>query len=139
MAYVEYVATESVMTGHASSVTYGFEFSTQRADRTVEVLKEAPRSLSGVVEVLHFGRVVRWDVLMFPIPTIEADLYREFLDSTADGQTFVFDPYGSRDAPQLSMSVYRMDGGYSERRCTITGDPRYSDHLEFGFAVGVRS
>jgi hypothetical protein len=135
MSYVEYVATESVMVGHLASITYGFEFQVTRADRSVEQLRSGQRSLSGKREVLFFGQIVRWEVVMFPIPAIEADLYREFLDSVADGQVFTFDPYGTRDAPVRALAVELDDDSYTERRVTITGDPEYSDYLEFSFRV----
>lgn len=139
MSYIEYVATESIMVGHVASVTYGMACQLTKADRRVETLKSSQRSLSGRRETLYFGKIATWDITFFPVPNEEADWIREFLDSTADGQVFTLDPYGTRDSPVMAMAVTREDAGYTERRVTLTGSPATLDHIEFGFSVSVNS
>lgn len=139
MAYVRYVAAESVMVGHLASITYEFDVQLTRADRSIEILKSSQRSMAGNKETLFFGRIATWQVTLFPVPAIEADLYREFLDSTANGQVFVFDPYGQSGHNVNPLQVDREDQGYTERRVNITGDPMYSDYLEFSFTVSEHS
>lgn len=138
MAWVEYVATEAIMPGHVASVSYAFEFQITQDDPIVEDLVVDKRSLSGYSERLYFGWTETRQVRMFPTPELEMALVREFLHSTADGQVFVFDPYGRLDQPGQPMSVVRADTGYAPRRVNVSGRPLYDDYKEISFTVRRR-
>jgi hypothetical protein len=135
MPFAIYTATESIAPGHVANVQYSIAFSVQRADLGNEILKAEQRSMSGVKETLHFGKISRWSIVLEPVAAELLPYYLEFLDSTADGQSFTFDPYGKELAPLKAMTVEREDKGYSLRRFTLTGDPMYSDLHEFSFEV----
>lgn len=139
MPYVIYTATESVVSGHVLNVQYSLFFSIQSADRSKEILKRTQRALAGNKETLYFGKVATWSVLIEPVPAVQGPLIEEFLDSTADGQVFTFDPYGTEVAPKRAMQCDREDMGYTPRRVTITGDPQYSDAMEYSFSVNERA
>lgn len=135
MAYFQYVAAESIMTGHVNGVTYDFDWPIQMADRTVKTLREQPASLSGKTETLYFGKQSRWSVTLAPVLAQERFLIEEFLDSVANGQVFSFDPHGTELRPQRLLQVVRDDEEYTVRRKTITGQPEELDYLEYSFSV----
>ena len=138
MPFATYTATESIAPGHVANAEYTIRFGVQSADVTSETLKREQRSMSGVKEVLHFGRVRRWKIVLEPVPAELLPYFEEFFDSTADGQAFQFDPYGSEVSPVKLLDVDREDGGHSVRRVTMTGDPMYSDMFEYSFEVSER-
>lgn len=135
MPWVSYTASESVIPLHIAGITYTFNFRVQRADQSVEILKKEQRALSGKKETLYFGRISTWEVMLEPIQASETALLLEFLDSTADGQLFMFDPYGISESPIRPKQVDRDDTGYTVVRKTSTGDPAFSDLLEYSFKV----
>lgn len=139
MAFVTYRASNSLIPFHVASAQYTIDFSVQSADKQSDISKREQRSLSGVKETLFYANTVKWMVKTGPILAAECDLFEEFLDSTADGQVFTFDPHGSSQAPLASMLCDREDTGWQRRRMTITGDPQYSDHYEYSFQVSQRS
>jgi hypothetical protein len=138
MPFVIYKATEAIAPGHVLNSTYTLSFNVSRAEPSHEILKREQRSMSGKKETLFFGNVVRWSVTMEPVASELIPYYEEFLKSTADGQAFTFDPYGSEMNPRKLMTVDRDDSGHTRQRVTQTGDPVYSDMVEFGFEVSER-
>jgi hypothetical protein len=139
MPWVTYKATESIAPGHTLNVTYTLSFSIVKADPRYETLKREQRSLSGKKEALYYGNITRWSVTMEPVPAEMIPYYEEFLRSTADGQAFTFDPYGTELNPKRPITVDREDSGHTQRRVTMTGDPVYSDMTEFSFEASERS
>jgi hypothetical protein len=135
MPFVTYTATESIAPGHVANVLYTLTFAMQRADLQPEILKSEQRSMSGVKETLHFGSVRRWSIMVEPIPAELLPYFDEFLDSTADGQTFILDPYGDELAPLQPASVERDDKGHTISRMIVTDDPMHSDMFEISFDV----
>lgn len=138
MGYATYTAKRELAPGHVANTSYtipltltqeGFEF-------TGKDLKETPKSLSGVIETLYFGSEKVWSVTLEPVPDEESFLLREFIGSTADGQAFAFDPYGSDGAPSSRlMTVKRNDEGAKESVFMRTGDPGGADAVQFSFEV----
>lgn len=139
MPFVRYIAKESIVPGHVLNVQYTLAFSVQRADQSKQILKEMQRALAGNKETLYWGKISTWTVTMEPVPANQSALIEEFLDSTADGQQFSFDPWGTDIAPVREMLCDREDMGYTPRRVTITGDPTYSDAIEYSFIINERS
>ena len=139
MPFATYLATESIAPGHVLNAQYTIRFQVQRADQSTEILKREPRAMAGNKETLHFGRIRRWSITLAPFPAEELPYYEEFMDSTADGQAFILDPYGSELAPGKPMTVDREDTGHSPSRRIITGDPIYSDMIEISFQVSERA
>lgn len=135
MPFATYMATESIAPGHVANTEYTIRFGVQSADLLPEILKREQRSMSGRKETLHFGRVRRWKIVLEPVPAELLPYFDEFLDSTADGQAFQIDPYGSEVNHGLLLNVDREDAGHAVRRVTTTGDPAYSDMFEISFEV----
>jgi hypothetical protein len=138
MPYATYVARTKLITGHVASVTYTFQFALSNFEERIENLRERPRSLAGNAETLYYGTIRKFSVTFMPIPAIEMPLFEEFLFSTADGQTFVFDPYGIPDAPRMPLLVDREDNGHTKQRLTMTDDPLNSDYFEFSIELSER-
>jgi len=138
MGYATYIAKRELAPGHVESISYtlpltltqdGFEF-------IGKDLKESQKSLSGVIETLYFGSEKIWTVTLEPVNDEESFLLREFIESTADGQAFTFDPYGSEDNPSSRvMTVKRNDDGARETVFLRTGDPGGADCVQFSFEV----
>ena len=112
MGWVSYIATDDELApGHAEGAEYILPLALD-ADgfrERWEELNERQSSLSGVVEVQHFGRIKSWTVALEPMQEQDAALVREFLASTANGQTFQFDARGTPDMPVAEVSVVRHD------------------------------
>lgn len=138
MAFVTYRASDSIIPIHLAGILYTFDFRLQDANRATEILKREPRSLSGAKETLYYGKIVRWKCVMEPIAGAECGLIEEFLDSTADGQVFSFDPYGTFASQKLPMTCDRDDAGYDKRRFIRTGD-YLADLYEFSFEINQRT
>jgi len=113
MGWVSYEATDELAPGHEAGTTYTIPL-TLDADGYRESWKELQEkqvSLSGVVEIQHFGRTQIYSVQLEPIAEQDSALIREFLASTANGQAFQFDARGTIDTPVAEMTVTREDDG----------------------------
>jgi hypothetical protein len=89
-------------------------------------------SLSGRIETNYYGERRIWTVKTQPYERSSdiAARLREFLRSTADGQTFSFDPYGRGTTV---VSVIREDEGFSEDAfLQIDG---LHDFVQYGFQL----
>lgn len=113
-----------------------FDFETQSISRpNGDDLKVRTESISGSVETLFFGERRIWTVNTIPVSAssdVALELY-EFLRSTADGQNFDFDPYGTEDVPSLLMTVVREDDGYTESLFMAVDGT--GDYVSFSFQV----
>lgn len=133
MSYVTYEARRSIALGHVAGVIYTLPLILTRADRQQADDVKRQRSMSGRTESLYFGSVVTWDVAVAPVPHTLVPLYREFLDSTADGQTFQFNADSNLEADEFD--VIRDDDGYSDQRAIqSTVGTRY-DRFTFNFRL----
>jgi hypothetical protein len=94
-----------------------------------------PQAIAGNVETLFFGEVRTWGVTLAPVRISEAAIYYEFLRSTADGQQFTFDPYGSSGHSIAVIQVVRADEGYSEASFQREGRNGSTDWVTLGFQV----
>jgi hypothetical protein len=132
MPSVTYVARRELASGHFEGTEYSLEFDIANLQRpTGGDLKTKSKSLDGTTETLYFGKEKIWSVTTVPeqISSEQAELLYEFLDSTADGQTFTFDPYDDGTGFQVS----REDEGYEEVPFSpING---VDDYAQFSFQV----
>jgi hypothetical protein len=137
MGWATYVAKRELAPGHVADDSYTIPLTlTQEGFESIgKDLKETPKSISGAVEVLYFGREKIWAITLEPVSDEESLLLREFIESTADGQTFSFDPYGTEAAPRRVLSVKRNDEGAKETNFLRTGDPGGSDAVQFSFEI----
>lgn len=136
MAEVSYIARRRLAPNHFAGTTYDLPISLSDLRRPSEGdLKRTPKSLSGVVETLYFGRERIWHVTLEPVQVSEAALLYEFLESTADGQVFTFDPYASADSPSQPLSVVREDMGYTEDVRVRQGLGGFTDFVQLSFSV----
>lgn len=132
MASATYLARRGLVSYHMSGGSYSIDFGTTAIARpNGSDLKHKTESLSGAVETLFFGERRIWAITTVPmqISSAQAQLMYEFLRSTADGQEFVFDPYGNGGL----LTVIREDDGYTESPFSeIDG---VNDYVRFGFQV----
>lgn len=138
MGFATYIAKRELAPSHVENTSYTIPLTlTQEGfESNSKDLKETQKSLSGAVEVLYFGSEKIWAITLEPVSEEEAFLLREFIESTADGQSFTFDPYGSDDAPSTRlMTVKRNDDGAREAVFLRTGDPGGADSVQFSFEV----
>ena len=132
---VTYVARDSLVPGHVAGQQYTMVFAITAADPSTARLAEKAESLDGHVETLDHGRVRTWSITLLPLPNLECDIVREFLDSTGDGQLFTIDLFGTEENVRDPKSVVREDSGQSERRVVSTDDATHDDMFEFSFSV----
>lgn len=137
MGWASYVATREFAPGHTDGQSYIIPLSiTQDGFEAIgKDLKETQKSLSGAAEVCYYGRERIWSVTLEPVSDEESLLLREFIESTADGQAFEFDPYGSEAAPRRQLTVKRNDDGAKEAVFLRTGDPGGADAVQFSFEI----
>lgn len=137
MATVQYVARRSLAPGHIIGTSYLLPLCIVQGGlrRSPRHLKRKQETLSGATEHLYYGTVIFWDVRLEPIRIDEAAIVREFLDSTADGQVFTFDPYGSLASAVLPLSVKREDDDSNEDPFMALGTGGPEDYVQVGFRV----
>ncbi len=133
MAYVTYEARRSLAPGHVASVAYTLPIILTRADRRSEADVRRQRSLSGRTETLFYGNAVTWDIAIAPVRQSQVVYYREFLDSTIDGQTFQINPFNNLETAELS--VIRDDSGYEDQRAVQSNAGHHLDLFTFQFRV----
>jgi hypothetical protein len=137
MAFVSYIARRSVVESHVKDDTYDLVFEvTPETTRGVQILKNTERSLNGKIETQFFGQVETWSVQTAPLAAADAALMREFLDSTADGQSFSFDAYSMDiDTSGWAINAIRTDDGYTENRFAAIGNGGADDYFQYTFQV----
>lgn len=136
MAYVIYEATRALAPGHVAGQTYELMLKVSDVQRpSGSDLKTVAESLSGNTETLYFGEVRKWGVTLAPVQIKNAAIYYEFLRSTADGQVFTFDAYGSPDFNVETLQVVRDDEGYTESSFQREGRGGLTDWITLGFRV----
>lgn len=137
MAWATYIARHDLAPLHFAATEYTIPLALTQEGFTFRGadLKVRNEMLSGRVETIYHGRKRIWRVTLEPIEEGESALIREFLGSTADGQQFSFDPYGTIDAPQREMTVVREDDGATEDPWMRAGDPAGADLVQFSFDI----
>jgi hypothetical protein len=136
MASVAYEARRGIVAGHTLGEDYPLDFDLETISRpSGNDLKERSESLSGTVETLFFGerRIWQFTIAPFAINSDLAGLIFEFIRSTADGQHFSIDPYGTIDVPVAPMTVTREDDGYTEE--TFMAVDGVGDFVRVSFQV----
>jgi hypothetical protein len=117
MASVAYEARRGIISGHTFGADYTLDIDLEAIARpSGDDLKNRSESLSGTVETLFFGERRIWQLTIAPfaINSAMAGQIFEFVRSTADGQQFSIDPYGTADTPVQPLNVIREDDGYTE-------------------------
>lgn len=135
MAHVIYIARRSLAPFHFAGTQYTLPLILVDSNPAPRTLKNSVETMAGAVETQYFGKTRNWDVELAAILETRAAPIIEFLESTADGQTFQFDPYGSESAPRRRMNVIRSDEGHSERRVLKRGTGGDNDYWSYGFQV----
>lgn len=132
MATVTYEARRNLVSYHVSGSDYSLDLDTSAlAPPSGSDIKTRTESLNGSVETLYFGRKRIWSATTIPVQASSGlcALIYEFLGSTADGQEFAFDPYGTGEL----LTVIREDDGYTSSIFSqING---VDDYLQFTFQV----
>lgn len=134
MGWTTYTARRSLAFNHFAETAYTLELElTAFESKSADIVHEE-KSISGIVERQFYGQEKIWQVTLAPVLDSESELLREFIDSTADGQTFSFDPSGSAAAPsRRRMLVVRADEGATET-CFI-GNGSDEGMAQFAFSV----
>lgn len=136
MPYVTYTARRGLAPAHAAGTSYSLPLSfTDLLRPPGNDLKTVGQALAGNIETLYFGEIRVWSVTIAPIAVRDAAIHYEFLRSTADGQVFIFDPYGSVNRNVQSMSVVRHDSGFTESPFSRQGQGGLTDFVTLGFQV----
>lgn len=136
--HVTYTATRSIAPGHQIGVVYELPLLfLADATQSVQDLKEEPEAMAGNFETLFYGQVRRWSFSVAAMSIPQAANLREFLDSTAGGELFTMDPYGSPEAPRQLMTVRRRDTGYTEERVLPYMRGGHDDLVVYRFRVQV--
>jgi len=137
MAFVSYIARESIVEEHVVDDSYDLSFEvTPETLRSVQTLKSTQSSLNGKLEIQYFGKTETWNVQTAPLNSEDAALMREFLDSVADGQTFSFDPYSMDVSTSgFAITAIRTDDGYTESRFMSNGTGGADDYFQYTFQV----
>jgi len=132
MPSVTYVARRELASGHFEGTEYSLAFDISTLQRpTGGDLKVKTKSIDGTMETLYFGKEKIWSVTTVPerISSEQAELLYEFLESTADGQTFTFDPYDDG----TGFPVARDDDGFDETPFSPVDG--VNDYAQFSFQV----
>jgi hypothetical protein len=137
MGWATYTAQRDLAPGHLVGSQYTVELSLTHDGFVFQGrdLKIKNKMLSGRVETIYHGRERLWHVVLEPVEEGDSTELREFLGSTADGQPFVFDPFGSIAAPAKTMIVTRDDEGAVEDAFLRTGSPEARDCVQFSFDI----
>lgn len=91
---LEYNATTS-STAHSSGSTYTIGFEAEQLDPSFQTKRTQSVSLGGATETTFQRTEERWQVKSTILEEEDVAEWREFLKSTAGGEGFTFDPYGS--------------------------------------------
>lgn len=89
MSVVEYKATTVRVPGHELGKVYTMHLGVESARYRFQAVKDVQRSLSGRAETLTHGVDTIWSVTFERAAGADLLHLREFLDSIADGQTFL--------------------------------------------------
>jgi len=136
MPYVAYVARRALAPSHAAGSTYVLPIVFTELQRpSGNDLKVTTQTLSGAVETLYFGEIRAWSITLAPVRVQDAAIHYEFLRSTADGQVFTFDPYGSAGHNVQAMDVVRADQGFTEATFQREGLGGLTDWVTLGLQV----
>lgn len=119
MGLASFIAVASVLPVHEDGQEVVLEVDFQDAKRRRDVRKHSHRASAGPIETLYEGADTLWDIDLAPVFGDQLARVREFLDSTARGQTFRLWIYGTEAAP---ITVKRFDKGYSSQPFSRTGD-----------------
>ena len=134
MPFVTYEARRGLAPTHVAGSNYSVALSLSDLQRPPgRDLKVMTETLAGNTETLYFGEVRKWAVTLAPMRVSEADIYYEFLRSTADGQVFAFDPYGSAEHNIQLLQVVRADSGFTEETFQREGRGGLTDWVRLGF------
>lgn len=126
MAAVTYTATRSLIAGHTAGVEYDLDIPLASLQRSTREIKETTEALSGTEETLLHRIEVQWACGSSGIDEADMPALREFLDSTAGGEAFTFDAYGSVATADDPRTCIRQGNGTRENRIGMTRKYRVS-------------
>lgn len=136
MAYASYTARRAVVSYHTAEQDYSVSFDTSAIEPpSGDDLRTVQESISGAKETQFYGERLVWTITSIPIQRGSAlDLLMlEFLRSTADGQSFAFDPYLAVAGGVSAFTATREDGGFA--RTPFKEIDGVSDYYTFSFKV----
>jgi hypothetical protein len=136
MGFAVYTARRQLAPGHIVGVSYELPLRLTAANRSSEIKRQVAESLSGATEYLYFGEVYFWDITFASERGHAQAILREFLASTASGESFQFDPYGTPDAISVNFAtVRRADSGISPQRVLSSTRDGANDWFQYTMRV----
>ena len=115
--FIDYTATRELVGSGADEI----DTDAGQIDRSQKRFGSESVSLSGVGREYQLDRLeFTWTVTTIPVPVTDLPRWREFAASVANGETFSFDPYGSKASPDNVLTVSLVDGSYQENRFSST-------------------
>lgn len=135
MSAVTYTAKREIISGHTVDIEYTIDLRILPLGRGKDVGKQEHTSLSGKSETVMWRNLREWQVTTGALKNSDADLVREFLESTVAGEQFEFDEFGSASVPDNAIAVVAV-GTYSEQRAIQkAGDGGRNDYFRFSFSM----
>lgn len=137
MQSITYVARRSLVGWHTAETAYTLDLSLRVKDREVESSSSAAVSLGGRVVTTFQSISVFWRCDTGWLTLAQAQEFREFLDSAADGQYMQFDPEngaGGVSVPSTARTVVLYGKKYSEQRLQ-TGATQAEHRFSFTFVL----
>ncbi len=114
---------------HTANRTYALSFDTQAVNRSVNFVCNRNLSIGGAVETILQRQEVMYDITTQFFAEGDMNPYREFLHSTAGGESFLFDVYGSASSAANLRTGILESSNYAEQRRGSTF--YYSLQLQF--------
>ena len=114
MSYVTYTALRRLKSGHSASTAYSIEFDSEALTPGINGVSEINKSLGGSKESIFKRFEETWNVTSTFQNESTFNDWMEFFASTAGGEAFTFDAYGTVASPDNAQTATR------------TGDPSFS-------------
>lgn len=111
--FIDYTATRELVGSGLDEI----DSDNSAANRRLDIKSSESISMSGVGRETQLDRIDRiWSVTSIPSPEADWARWREFGSSTAAGETFSIDLFGTKASPDNVMTVSVVKGTFKESR-----------------------
>lgn len=130
MPFIQYTRKRRLLTGSDGKLD-GFELASYDENQKEDATNHAPLDGSDG-ETVFFNERDEIALTVGMVHKNDLPKWREFKSSTAAGETFTFDAFGSELSPDNPITVRREIGGYKESRAN--GSPfHFNISLRFSY------
>lgn len=119
MGMVRFTVKRNPLPSHDVDDVVDLDIDFREAVRSRTVRKNVHRASGGPTETLYHGADTSWALQLGPFLTADKSAVREFLDSTAEGETFRVWIYDEDESPGTYLDLARTNNGYSFNRIRI--------------------